>query len=90
MKNVKVTLKGKKNDYTAIVSITKAAEALFGEPTNITRMSFDTALKIHEYVVSLSPSSKVELDKEFAPYKEAMNRTSSIVMTNGVELYKWF
>lgn len=88
MMNVKVTLKGKKNDYTAIVSITKAAEALFGEPTNITRMSFDTALKIHDYVVSLSPSSKAELDKEFAPYKEAMNRTSSIIMTNGVELYK--
>lgn len=88
MKNVKVTLKGKKNDYTAIVSITKAAEALFGEPTNITRMSFDTALKIHDYVVSLSPSSKVELDKEFASYKEAMNRTNSIIMTNGVELYK--
>ena len=51
-------------------------------------MSFDTALKIHDYVVSLSPSSKVELDKEFAPYKEAMNRTNSIIMTNGVELYR--
>ena len=88
MKNVKVTLKGKKNDYTAIVSITKAAEALFGEPTNITRMSFDTALKIHDYVVSLSPYSKAELDKEFVPYKEAMKRTNSIIMTNGVELYK--
>jgi hypothetical protein len=88
MKNVKVTLKGKKNDYTAIVSITKAAEALFGEPTNITRMSFDTALKIHDYVVSLSPSSKAELDKEFVLYKEVMNRTNSIIMTNGVELYR--
>lgn len=88
MKNVKVTLKGKKNDYTAIVSITKAAEALFGEPTNITRISFETALKIHDYVVSLSPSSKVELDKEFFPYKEAMKRTDSIIMTNGVELYR--
>lgn len=88
MKNVKVTLKGKKNDYTAIVNITKAAEALFGEPTNITRISFDTALKIHDYIVSLSPSSKVELDKEFVPYKEAMKRTDSIIMTNGVELYR--
>ena len=93
MTNVKVTLTAKNgNDYEALVPITTACKAMFdtGSISNISKMGYSVARKCHNYLVSKAKnaSQRAQLNMGIKPLFFAMERTKSILFTNGLELYE--
>ena len=93
MTNVKVTLTGKNgNNYYAMVPITTACKVMFnGEnTTNISRMGYSVVRKIHNFCLSKArnTSQRAQLNNEVKTLFSAMERSKSILFTNGVELYE--
>lgn len=79
------------NTYTAKVSATQIAESFTPEydgtkKGNIAELKYDTVKDYHNYVVSLCPSMKYELDKKMTQCFNAMEHTDEILWTNGVTL----
>lgn len=93
MTKVKVTLTAKNgNDYEALVPITTACKAMFntGSISNISKMGYSVARKCHNYLVgkAKNTSQRAQLNMEIKLLFTAMERTKSILFTNGLELYE--
>lgn len=93
MTKVKVTLTAKNgNDYEALVPITTACKAMLntGSISNISKMGYSVARKCHNYLVgkAKNTSQRAQLNMEIKLLFTAMERTKSILFTNGLELYE--
>ena len=93
MTKVKVTLTAKNgNDYEALVPITTVCKAMFntGSISNISKMGYSVARKCHNYLVgkAKNTSQRAQLNMEIKLLFAAMERTKSILFTNGLELYE--
>ena len=93
MTKVKVTLTAKNgNDYEVLVPITTACKAMFDTRSisNISKMGYSVARKCHNYLVgkAKNTSQRAQLNNEVKLLFTAMERTKSILFTNGLELYE--
>lgn len=84
-----------KNGKTYAANVTAEQIARSFEPTydgmkpgNISELKYDTVRRYHNYVVSLCPSMKSELDASMAMCFGAMSCSDNIHFTNGVSLVK--